>query len=213
MLPGYCEIPLYKVSGNNFHPEKQVWTICGYITVDSDNYRRLNQYRWLRHWSPNTQFYYAMRYEKLLSGKYVHVYMAREILGLPWVAGKNGELADHINHNTLKNTRDNLRKVTYTQNQANKRAFGVQCRFKGIQLIRSRFRARIQCNGYSIQFQVMLIEVEAALMYNYAACQLFEEFANLNTFLEDEMPSYERQCELYRMVLNKLREVGLSLAV
>jgi hypothetical protein len=213
MLPGYCQIPLYErapgSSRDNFHPEKTVWTICGYTTVDSDNYRWLNQYKWLRVWDSHTQSYYVKRTERLPNGKYVNVWMAREVLGLPWVAGKGGDQAEHRNHDTIKNTRDNLRRATPSQNQINRKSFNNSCRFKNVHPNGLGFRTHLKYNYQHVQFLTVRTDVEAALMYNYAAYLLWGEFAHLNQIPEDEMPSYERQAELYDMVVKKLTEKGL----
>jgi hypothetical protein len=139
--------------------------------------------------------------------------MAREILGLPRGAGHGGYEADHVNHDTLKNTRDNLRRATHSQNIANGKTFNNSCRFKGINLSGSGFQTYITYNYQCIRFPTVRIDVEAALVYNYAADLLFGEFANLNQIPEDEMPSYERQCELYEIVLKKLSAKGLLVEV
>jgi hypothetical protein len=214
MLPGYCGIPLYKTSGNNFHPERRVWTIVGYTIVDSDNYRRLNQYKWFMKWSFQTQSYYAHRMEKLPNGKYVHVEMAREVLGLPRGAGPGGDQAEHIKQGkTLKNTRDNLRKATPSQNQANKRNYNNSCRFKNVHPNKQGFRTHLKYDYQHVWFPTVRTDVESALMYNYAAYLLQGEFAHLNQISEDEMPSYERQVALYDMVVKKLTNVGLLVGV
>jgi hypothetical protein len=136
--------------------------------------------------------------------------MAREILGLLSGAGNGGDKGDHRDlYNTLKNTRDNLRVGNSFQSLANRRNFNNLCRFKGIQQTGSGFRARVCYNYQAIEFQTVKTDVEAALMYNYAAYLLHGEFANLNEILEDEMPSYERQVELYDMVFDKLRRKGV----
>jgi hypothetical protein len=136
--------------------------------------------------------------------------MAREVLRLPWVAGPGGDQAEHRDHQTLKNTKDNLRKATSSQNNANRIKTGVRCQFKGIRPNGLGFLAKIVYNNQCVQFQTVRTDVEAALMYNYAAYLLHGEFANLNKILEDEMPTYERQLELYEMVLKKLREVNIQ---
>jgi hypothetical protein len=53
------------------------------------------------------------------------------------------------------------------------------------------------------------LEIEAGLMHYYAATILHKDFNFPSVFPEDEMPSEERQEELWQIVLKKLMEVGL----
>ena len=217
MLPGYCQIPLYEsVSGveSNFRPETTVWRICDYAVVDSDNCRWLNCYRWLRRWNPSTQSYYAYRWEKLPNGKWVQVQMASEVLGLSRGTRRGGVQADHIKQDqTLKNTRDNLRRVSPAQNNANQRKRkNSRSRFKGIAPHRLGFLARIKYNGQCVCFPTVRTDAEAALMYNYAAYFFWGDFAHYNDVPESEWPSEERRCQLWDLVVSKLTGLGLLVA-
>lgn len=216
-LPGYCEIPLWEVIpgiGDNFHPETRVWRICGYTIVDSDNYRWLNQYRWIMHWNSKKRSYYVRRLEKLANGKYMDVYMAREVLGLPQGAGYGGDQADHKNHDTLNNIRSNLRVGTYSQNQANRgKKYNSVYRFKGIRQSGTGFHARFIYQYEEIYLKTVRTDVEAALLYNYAIIEFQGDFALLNEIPEDEMPSEERQQELRKIVTEKLTKLGLLVSV
>lgn len=212
VLNGYCTIQLYRTVpgvGNNLWPHTLVWEVCGNTLVDECNFQRLNQYRWRMVRDSRSGCYYAKRLEKLSNGKYFHVVMAREVLGLPSGAGHGGNVGDHWKHDTLDNTLDNLRPATKSQSMANRRSWGIYCQFKGVSPNNLGFHAHIQHNGQHVWFLTVRIEVEAALMYNYAAYLLFGKFAHLNQIPEDEIPSEERQEELWQMVLKKLREVGL----
>ena len=206
ILHGCCAIPLYrKVSGNNWHPHTVIWEICDNTLVDESDFFWLNCHRWLMSWSPNTKSYCVYRNEKLPNGKIVHIYMAREILDLPPGSGKGGEEADHENHDTKNNRRCNLRVATPSQNGANRRKLGVQSRFKGVRVHGSGFMAQIRYDGQLVWFLKMRLETEAGLIYNYSANILFGEFAHLNIIPEDEMPTVERQWELWDLVVEKLK--------
>lgn len=93
--------------------------------VDDEDFEELNQWKW-HAWKPQNGSFYARR--SLLCGK---VLMHRQILGL-----KCGDLreGDHRNHNTLDNTRSNLRICTHKQNLMNQKPqrWGVSSRFKGV---------------------------------------------------------------------------------
>lgn len=86
-----------------------------FAIVDDWWYDYLMQWKWYARWNPETHSYYAMRNE----GKSPHrtsVMMSRVIMKTP----KKME-CDHKNHNTLDNREKNLRNVTTSQNQMNRR--------------------------------------------------------------------------------------------
>jgi hypothetical protein len=194
------------VGGSKIYP---VWEICGNTLVDELNFEGLNHYIWLRCWSRKTKSYYAKRNDKFPNGKRVDVFLAREILGLPRGTGYGGDEGDHKSHDTLDNTLDNLRKATRSQNQVNRRHYGIRCQFNGVTPNRSGFRAHIQYDGQQVWFPTLRSESDVAFMYNCAVEEMFGEFADLNKISEDEMPTEWRQEMIRQMVLKKLREVGL----
>ena len=209
ILHGCCTIQLYRmVGGNKRYSHTIVWKVCNNTLVDECNFQRLNRHRWKVWYNPGNKSYYARRKDKLLNGKHVVVSMAREILGLPLGAGRGGDEADHEKHDTLDNTLDRLRVATHAQNSANRRSYRVRCRFKGTSPNGSGFDASICSNYQRVCFPTMRLEVEAALMYNYAAYLLHGEYAELSVIPEDEMPTYDRQWGLYDMVVAKLRDKG-----
>jgi hypothetical protein len=138
--------------------------------------------------------------------------MHREILGLPLTV-RGDDRGDHRNHDTLENTiDDNLRISTVVQSVRNRRQYyHSKYRFKGIKRSRSGlgFHANIQFNEIRVYFPLVRVEIEAGLMHFYAATLLYGEFNCPSEFPVDEMPSEERQEELWQMVLKKLSEVGL----
>lgn len=209
LIPDGCRvISLWRnVSGDNWNP---VYEIIGYTIVDEIDFDWLNKYRWLMIENYKGDCY-VKRYE-WCGGKLIHVFMSREILGLPRGAGRGSNRADHIDHDTLNNRRNNLRVTTPSQNQANRRGYGCSMRFKGYDRSRRKYSARITLSGLTTHFTVVLTEVEAALMHNYAAYLVFEENAYLNVVPEDEMPTVERQWKLYDMVVAKLRLNGYPCA-
>jgi hypothetical protein len=95
----------------------------------------------------------------------------------------------------------------------NERKRGVRQRFKGItkNLRGNKYQSHIKINGLHVQFP-SATEVESALMYNYAANLIQGEYAELNVIPDDEMPTYERQWQLYDMVVAKLRLKGFPCA-
>lgn len=86
--------------------------------VDDEDCEWLNQWKWHAHWSCHTHSYYANRTLRLANGKGIKIWMHRQIIGL-----ERGEKrqCDHINHETLDNQRANLRIVSPSENQWNRR--------------------------------------------------------------------------------------------
>jgi HNH endonuclease/AP2 domain len=91
-----------------------------------------------------------------LNGKRTTLFMARLILGL-----KHGDKreADHKNHNTLDNRKENLRIVTRKQNNQNRE--GV----KGYSKEHGKFRAQIMVDQKTIKLGTFDTEAEARQAY------------------------------------------------
>lgn len=85
-----------------------------FALVDDADFEKLNQFKWHAQWSPDTKSFYAYRTDIEGIKEFIH----RKIMNFP-----EGMQIDHINHDTLNNTRENLRAVTISQNQMNKRTY------------------------------------------------------------------------------------------
>ncbi|MHC4440631.1 MAG: HNH endonuclease, partial [Planctomycetota bacterium] len=86
-----------------------------YAIVDTDDFERLNKYKWYA--VKDSKNFYAYR-NKRVGKKYISLGMHRQILHPP------GNLfVDHINHNGLDNRKANLRLATCAQNTYNRRQF------------------------------------------------------------------------------------------
>jgi len=86
---------------------------------------------------------------------------------------------DHKNHNTLDNTRNNLRPCTIQENNMNARPRKfVSSKYKGVNWHRgiNKWVARIGFNGKRIALGCYDKEEEAALAYQNKAIELFGEF-------------------------------------
>jgi hypothetical protein len=99
-----------------------------------------------------------------------------------------GEIIDHADGDTLNCRRNNLRRVTRQQNNANRRPNRkpASSQYKGVFLCRrtGRFRARITYNWKRIYLGYFEREEDAARAYNAKAAELFGEFAYLNPLPE-----------------------------
>lgn len=138
--------------------------------VDDADFDWLNQWKW-----HVTAGGYAQRRETKSDGG-AYILMHRLIVAAP-----GGVFADHINHDTLDNRRDNLRLATTAQSIRNTRAWKNRSSvFKGVRLSRNRWAAVIQANGTVFNLGFFLTQREAAQAYNEAAIQHHGEFACLN---------------------------------
>jgi len=143
--------------------------------VDIADYPAVKPFRWTLHRS-KTKLYAATRGfigSGLPSvGSTLHRWLFRDI----------GEI-DHKNGNGLDCRRLNLRPATRTQNNANRLKCGGSSRFKGVtwDRARSKWKALIQINGIVINLGRFRSEVNAAQAYNFAADELFGEFARFNS--------------------------------
>jgi hypothetical protein len=89
-------------------------------TVDTADYKWLNQHKWYATQDRYTGAYYAWRKE-LVGQKWVHISMHDAILGIPPGSKLQG---DHIQvGDTLNNRRSNLRIATKSQNCMNRRIY------------------------------------------------------------------------------------------
>ena len=119
--------------------------------------------RWSASWHKDTQSFRAHSITKV-NGRRTTIQLSRFILGTPAHLE-----ADHINHNTLDNRRENLRSVTRSQNEQNAHgarkdsSTGVRGVFWDKR--RRNYRARIWLNGKGIHIGCFatLAEAEAAV--------------------------------------------------
>jgi hypothetical protein len=94
-----------------------------------------------------------------------------------------GLVVDHIDHDGLNNTRNNLRLCTPRQNRYNLPPLpNGTSKYKGVHWSKSRrkWRVGIKCgpNAYHIGF--FKSEIQAAKAYDKAAKEFFGEYAYLN---------------------------------
>lgn len=90
---------------------------------------------------------------------------------------------DHKDHNSLNNTKDNLRPCTQSQNLANARMRSDNTSgFRGViwDQQRGRYRAELRTNGKTKHLGRYLKAEDAARVRDAAAMEAFGEFATLN---------------------------------
>lgn len=142
--------------------------------VDDADYERLASRRWYAKKSANG--WYAVRWESAGQGRRI-VRMHTEIACPP-----AGMEVDHVNGNTLDNTRANLRACTRSQNLHNTRRIARRSssRFRGVHRDGQVWRARLRTDGVRRNLGRFKTEEEAARAYDRAASVIIGEFAMLN---------------------------------
>lgn len=152
----------------------------GYIAcVDDEDYESLLAHKWSAVVTgKNIKRVYAYRRvgwdnsKRRWTGQ---IYMHRQITSAP-----KGMDVDHIDGDTLNNTRSNLRIATRSENLANNRRALGETGYRGVSKTNSGERA-----PYKVMFRRKLIGTffdieEAARAYDAAAIEEFGEFAKLN---------------------------------
>lgn len=142
-----------------------------YALVDSDDFERLNKFRWC---VGKTSFhYYAMRRDGRKT-----MFMHRFITNAP-----NGYLVDHKNKNSLDNRKENLRICTAQQNRRNNSLSKLSTSgYKGVSWNKriGKWSAYIRANYKKIHLGYFEDKIEAAHAYNNAAKEHFGEFNSPN---------------------------------
>lgn len=93
-----------------------------------------------------------------------------------------GMVVDHINGDGLDNRVENLRVITQGQNSINQRKRkSCTSKFRGVYKFRDKWQARIMLDYKRKHLGTFATEVEAANAYNLAACEMYGEFAVLNS--------------------------------
>ncbi|MFH0808853.1 MAG: AP2/ERF family transcription factor [Pseudomonadota bacterium] len=147
-------------------------------TIDDCDYKRAAAFRWqavLLHGK-----YYAARSVTVAFKKRATVFLHQYILGKP----PEGQEVDHISGDGLDNRRCNLRLCSHQQNMANrkKQRKATSSAWKGVHrhTQTGRWVARIGVDGRRISLGCFGEEIEAARAYDWAAKQIWGEYAATN---------------------------------
>jgi hypothetical protein len=144
--------------------------------VDDEDFEYLSQWKWYANFHKKYGKYYARA--NIGNGKKVQLH--RLIVKCP-----KGFEVDHINHNTLDNTKGNLRIVTKSQNQMNATINSVnKVGMKGVTFRRGKYHVTITKNKKRIYLGKFENANQAGSVYDIYAKELFGEFAKLNFSLE-----------------------------
>lgn len=144
--------------------------VCAYL--DDADYDRSTDF----HWHKTLNGYAAGSVVE--QGVRKRVYLHRWLMN-----AQPGQLVDHIDGNKLNNRRSNLRLVTRSQNQANRRRNRTsRSRYKGVTWHKRRrlWMARIQVRGRRITIGYYADPLHAAYEYDAFARNYFGEYARVN---------------------------------
>ncbi len=151
-----------------------------YAIVDDADFEEISKYKWYAR-SSRGGFFYAARMLFQKKGQQRRtIDMHRQILGLEYGDPRK---VDHQNHNTLDNSRDNIRICTHQENCFNQKSpANTSSQFKGVSWLKriKRWQAHIKINGKQKYLGCYKMEELAALAYDFAALKYHREFAYFN---------------------------------
>lgn len=144
--------------------------------LDDDDFEKASKFHWFASETKGGKIYV-----------YGDVESRKKILLHRWLLkAKKGQTIDHIDGNTLNNSRSNLRFCSQGENLRNARKHkNCSSKFKGVYFDKDRSRwvsqIKIEKPKYIGSYDN---EIEAALAYNVAASFAFKEFAKLNSMVK-----------------------------
>lgn len=146
--------------------------------VDDSDFEFLNQWKWFADYNKKTKSFYASRTEEKNGKKYT-VRMHRFLMNIT----DKSIVVDHSNHNTLDNTRLNLRVCNYTQNGCNKTSRpNSSSKYLGVTFYtrKQKWAAAVTYNRKKYFVGYFSSEIDAAKARDKKAIEVQGEYANLN---------------------------------
>ena len=143
--------------------------------VDDSDYEELSKYKWYANCIKGT--YYAVHTINKKSGCNIKILMHRFILN-----AKKGIIIDHINRDTLNNSRSNLRECNHKENRLNSKLNkNNKTGFRGVSIYgkTNKFTASIKLHK-NTRIGIYENSIDAAKAYNEYALKYNGKFAKLN---------------------------------
>lgn len=153
-----------------------------YACVDDEDFERLNAYRWL----VNAKGY-VVRFEGSSYNRH-QTFMHNQVLNLPANSG-----VDHIDNHKTNNQKNNLRIVTHSVNQQNRKTNSRNTTgYKGVSFSATRkyggkYKATLGVNGKNISIGYFKTPEEAANAYDKKAVEIYGPDALTNAKLVQEV--------------------------
>lgn len=189
----------------------------GQVTqVDDDDYEKYARYSWRASLRTGYQVtaYAASRTIRLGDGRHKSVYLHRIIMGLI----HSSQQVDHINHDTLDNRKENLRVVSQSTNQRNKRPQkGGSSRFTGVvwRKENKKWVAQTRHHRKTIHLGSYDTEIEAAIAYNNWVLENIrasDQHAYLNKITEEDIKGREGSSRVIQPTLFEVDQYGQGVA-
>ncbi len=145
--------------------------VKAFSAVDDEDFEFLSKYKWSASWYPKLNGYYATRHITF-KGKRKTIQMARFILNV-----RNKKIVDHINGDTLDNTRKNIRIVNYGQNRANSKLNkNNKSGFKGVSFHKGKWEAAIRVKNKTTYLGRFDTKEKASERYKMVIKQFYEGY-------------------------------------
>jgi len=149
------------------------------IFFDKDFENIINKYKWfIANRGKKTEKLYVLTKIKI-DEKIKFIYMHQLILGI-----KTGYVIDHINSNTLDNTKKNLRHCLQRENSynMNKNSENNSSKYRGVSFVPkiNKYKMQIRIPGNIRIIKLFKSEIDAAKEYNFLAIKYHGEFSILN---------------------------------
>lgn len=146
------------------------------VYLDEKHWQKINRNKW--YIDKNGYVYSRINYKNQRIHRFIVENIEKKELS------KN-QVIDHINHNRLDNRIENLRIVSSSENNHNrKKRENTSSKYIGISLEKNRWRAKIIFQKQKIEIGSFETEKEAALAYNRKAIELYGDKAKVNQFDE-----------------------------
>ncbi len=107
------------------------------------------------------------------------------LVGIAFIENPNGKMCiDHIDNNKTNNSLENLRWVSYSENNRNiSKQKNASSKYLGVSKKRKKFQARISIDGKQVNIGLFKDEIEAVKAYNNKVLEINDKYRKLNLLI------------------------------